>query len=463
MRLLHKLTILLIPSSLAQDEYTAVDDYGQALDLDYEASPELNSEANVEVQATEVAVDTQNLTVNLPDQEAVSLQCGNPENVVEVSKNGDGADGSDNTAPQSNTIVWDWAKNMADFEANEKYIISVNGELDLKKRVLSQLDGQISADGENDLQLDATSVSAAGVYSCRRIDGEDVVYSIYDVSIISEPTMSIGDSVMVAGKSMNFNCDAKDAYPEVELSLYVDDELIDASNLSQSTDQDQETLLYTTLAEYTLQIPSDQQAPYKFRCEASNSALSQPISLTETKDVEFQPVIESISGLEIPVGASEHVIDCVTNWKPEGTVKWIYDEAKLPEGTIKLSEDSSQIIITNASFELHHNQTLKCVASNNHGSTYSEAQVTVVEASADPQSAGMDSNTVLIIGIVVGIIILSVIGAVVFISRRKKAQNYETNEADKEAGPEGVDYEQNPEREALAPGEENTQQKELLM
>jgi hypothetical protein len=63
------------------------------------------------------------------------------------------------------------------------------------------------------------------------------------------------------------------------------------------------------------------------------------------------------------------------------------------------------------------------------------------------------------------VIILSIVGFVVFVKRNKHGSEYKTKEGDKESGsgPQGVDYEQNPEREALTKDDQKNHNEEVLM
>lgn len=74
----------------------------------------------------------------------------------------------------------------------------------------------------------------------------------------------------------------------------------------------------------------------------------------------------------------------------------------------------------------------------------------------------MSSNTILMIGVIVAAVLLAVLGGIVTYRRCSQQADYQTREDGKTAGPDGISYEQNPEVEALAPGEDKVQ-KELLM
>jgi len=441
-----------------RDASTNNQDTGDIVDLGVAVVPENVDSELPENDIASLPTAPTPVNINLNLQESAILKCNRPSeqtspSVMEVNRQND-----------NQNIVWDYAKDMAAYEAQDVNIIVLYNVVDVNKKDVSHLDGQVSvSQGNDDIYLETKTISSGGVYVCRNPNrGQDEIYSVIEVSVINEPELYIGDSKFVAGETVAFTCEASGAYPKPEMTLFLDDIEITTNNNNNnpvqiSTGQDAETSLYTVTAEYTFTV-DESARELSFKCVAdSEDWPNGPISKIENKRVEFSPIISSIKNTEITVGTKIQSIECEILSYPDSQISWSWEGFS----GARISKDN-KLIIDNAKIETHNNKTVTCTAVNSHGSDTKSATLSVITPEAAARSGGIGSNLILIIGIVIGIILLSIIGFTVVLKRKKNSSQYETNENNKEAGPEGVDYEQNPEREALAPEEQHTQ-KELMM
>lgn len=188
-------------------------------------------------------------------------------------------------------------------------------------------------------------------------------------------------------------------------------------------------------------------------------------SITKTSNVNFKPTDPIFSQTQLEQSQSPQEVRCSAESYPSHTTEWQGLEENFDASTYTFGENNQSIIFNNVTIDTHNNKTLTCLVSNDYGRAQNSMSITVVMPVAQSQSSSMGSTTILIIGIVIGVIVLSIIGFIVFAKRNKQGSEYQTNEGDKDggAGPEGVDYEQNPEREALTKEDEQAHSKELMM
>jgi len=369
---------------------------------------------------------------------------------------------------KSSNLAWTYASNQQDYDDQKTHYFVFGSNAMFGSSFVNKLEDSVKLnENQNNnspsISLTANSRDIQGVYACVNT-GTKEVYAVYDVRVYSEPTVSLSSTALVAGQTGKITCEVANAWPEASFRMTVNNQQVDNIIIS---DYENEKKLkgYTLEANYDFDVNA-RQAEVSCTVSQKDDSISfwKPISAEEVFDVYFAPETPVITNYDqIRVGGSDqdNQIECTAEASPSfDKIEWQLQN--LDQSLYNIIENGRIVTFNNVTAETHNNVSVICTVSNQYGSNQIAQQLTVIEPLSDYSIGGMGSNTVLVIGVVIAVIVLGLIGLFVTVNRKRTASRYETNETDKEASPEGVDYEQNPEREALAPEERDTK-KELLM
>ena len=497
----------------------------------------------------------QKLTVNIG--EIIDLKCVVPtvpypernsklEKVIESSNTN--RNQNPNQKNPSQNFIWDYSKTLKAYQNKDTNVIVIYNEIDLNKKDIIHLKGQVSVSVDLDdaaassssvpnIRLKPKNINSSGIYICRDPTPRGEIFNIIEVEVISVPkNLEINEfegeepTRYILGQQANFNCIAKNAYPSPNLKFYVGDELVSESAPIRKNDQDPSTKLFTNQINVSKFINTTTKNFQHLivKCVAEHPAWYKPVVEKLLINLEFKPIIAEIGvvkypNFEPPANTNlELKCDFISN--PVAEMTWLGLEKidrqfyNLTETTENPESNSmtnakntltssttltlinffkNKNIFANTKNTNYNNLTIGCSARNIHGNDENfinlsdmfikllKRQTAIAAMTENDGIIGTDSNkprgrfflnsnlkaqitemissnTILVIGIIIAIVILSLIGLTVILRRRRHGSTYITNEGNYDAGPEGVDYEQNPMREALT-AEERETEKELLM
>lgn len=369
--------------------------------------------------------------------------------------------------PDSTSKIWEYSKTPEHDAKSWFSVVAVNGILDLQKGSINHLSDQVSENPvtSNSLSIKPTSIDAAGIYRCKEWGKSDSV--AYKVSVFSKPGVLLEseETKMVAGKNHKFSCKAENAFPKPEITWYWNGQVYtseDSENF-EKFQTDAKTGLFNVESGINFQLEkSFKDEEFELECRVTSVGQWDDQTQAQILPVEFspsKPVIDNIEFLgETDDQENQHIITCGDNVKakPEPDFEWTFDPRLKNHTTVM----HNKMTVFNVPLS-YNGSMVTCKVKNVHGSEETTVKLVVLEFKVEDQ-ANMSSNTILMIGVIVAAVLLAVLGGIVTYRRCSQQADYQTREDGKTAGPDGISYEQNPEVEALAPGEDKVQ-KELLM
>lgn len=368
--------------------------------------------------------------------------------------------------PAPSQPIWEYAESKQHFTKKWYYTIALNGKLDLSRPQVAHLADQLIEDPESTaLKIIPSNLRVGGVYRCKDWGADqDGPRATYNVDVIAPPVVSFSQSdgsVVISGKTHQFVCTAADASPKPVISWFQDGEPYTGEITQEHESVDDTTKLSSVISEIAISLDSGFTAEsFNLACHASTADNSySPVINSKQVPVEFAPSKPKIKDFQmVAMLNQDHIITCGdVESRPEADYEWTYDP-KLANYTVTLH---NRMTLQRVPTALNGSQ-ISCKAINKHGESVQDAELVVVKAMPQGADAGMGSNTILMIGVIMAALVLAILGGIVTYKRCSHRQDYHTREDGKTAGPDGISYEQNPEVEALAPGEEKVQ-KELLM
>lgn len=368
---------------------------------------------------------------------------------------------SADAASDETQLVWEYSKNREHDQKEWFYIVAMGGQLDLNRGTVNHLDQQIFETNEQDLIIRPKELSASGIYKCKQWGSKQALVA-YRVTVIAKPEIKLTNErdVMVAGQKHRFICEARGAFPAPAISWYWNGQIYSDGTPSEESETTSNGL-HTLVSTIDFSLASDYtQDKFELECRAIAASQSwQDQTQSNILEVEFAPSTPQIENTVV-LGNSqtEHLITCGTEVeaKPVPEYEWVIDPRMKNYTTIIYNK----LAVYNVPLSMNKTSVM-CRVKNKHGSEENSVDLVVVETRAE-ESTKMGSNTILMIGVIVAAVLLAALGGIVTYRRCSQQADYQTREDGKTAGPDGISYEQNPEVEALAPGEEKVQ-KELLM
>jgi len=354
-------------------------------------------------------------------------------------------------------ITWSYASNRKSAQENDLDVFYTNGKFSFSHPQVQHLEEQVSSYSDSNLLITPTSFSSNGVYRCKSWSSQQSADYLLKVYSIPSAEITTSQDFILFDTPTDIKCSVEGGEPTPIITWYVNGSPVSEAQISNADSKDIFTSMTTITSTATLSVQNSGEVSVE--CKITSQGLPEEFSYEGTTAqkifrVESAPR-EAILSRNVVSNDREEFINCDAEASPEAEYEWVLSEGFKNYSSI----DGNELTLKNIPLNLNGSE-ITCIAKNMHGSTSTKEVILVVDGSLAAKSS-FTSNKILFVGILVAIVILALIGGIVSQRRCSQQASYRTNE-DKQATPDGISYEQNPEREALAPDEKNVQ-KELLM
>lgn len=355
-------------------------------------------------------------------------------------------------------ITWSYAPNIKDALNNDLNVFYTSGKFSFHHPQVQHLEEQVSGLSDSNLLISPIAFTVNGVFRCRSwsssktIDYSLTVYSIPSARITTE------DNFLVKDQVSSVTCNVEGGEPSPDITWFVNGSPVSEDSIINTKKAD--VFSSITTIESTAQITVTNSGEVSVECKISSQGLPEEFAYEGTTaqkvfQVQSAPSAVSFSRTVVSNDGDQFIL-CEAESTPIPEFEWKLGAAFKNFSTI----DDNRLTLSNVPLNLNGTE-ITCIAKNRHGSSQTKEIIFVVDGSLSDKST-FTSNKILFVGIIVAIVVLALIGGIVAQRRCSQQTHYNTNEDKHRETPDGISYEQNPEREALAPDERNVQ-KELLM